>query len=386
MWSLSESMKIVVHKYGGSSVKDVASIQRVAAQVAGIHKTGTRVVVVVSAMGNTTNELLQLAQKVSTSPGRRELDMLVSVGERIAMTLLSMAINDLGVPAMSFTGSQSGIITNESHSNAEVIAVRPHRVRAALQDGKVAIVAGFQGVSRAKEVTTLGRGGSDTTAVALAAALQAQWCEIHSDVPGVFSADPRAVPAAQQHSTLSLDEALNMARHGAKVLHAEALAYAKQAGIEVVSSAAQGEAAGTRIQVAPLPSRVTAIVADTQLERFKSDPSDLLFSHLEEAQVPIRSVIDNEIVVDLRNWHDREDFVLPPGAEALGVVSEVTAVGIGIGSDLSLFQRASRALQARKINWDSRRSTIDALHWWVSPEDNTDTQRVLHSILLEEST
>ena len=376
-------MKIVVHKYGGSSVKDVTSIQRVAASIAAIHQEGTRVVVVVSAMGNTTNELLQLAQKVTESPGRRELDMLVSVGERIAMTLLSMAINDLGVPAMSFTGSQSGIITNESHSNAQVIAVRPHRVRAALEDNKVAIVAGFQGVSRTKEVTTLGRGGSDTTAVALAAALQAEWCEIHSDVPGVFSADPRAVPAAQQHSQLSLEEALNMARHGAKVLHAEALAYAKQQGIEVVSSAAQGEAAGTRIQVAPLPCRVTAIVADTQLERFRTDSGHQLFVALEEAKVPIRSVIDEEIVVDLRNWHDRERFNLPPGSETLGILAEVSAVGIGIGSDLSLLQKASRALEAEKIKWHSRRSTIDALHWWVTLEDSSPAQRVLHAVLLE---
>lgn len=377
-------MKIVVHKYGGSSVKDVASIQRVAAQVAEIHRSGTRVVVVVSAMGNTTNELLQLAQKVSESPGRRELDMLVSVGERIAMTLLSMAINDLGVPAMSFTGSQSGIITNESHSNAQVIAVRPHRVRAALKDNRVAIVAGFQGVSRAKEVTTLGRGGSDTTAVALAAALEAEWCEIHSDVPGVFSADPRAVPAAKQHATLSLEEALNMARHGAKVLHAEALAHAKQAGIEVVSSAAQGQAAGTRIQVDSLPRRVTAIVADTQLERFRADDSHQLFNALEEAKAAIRCVTDGEVVVDLRNWHDRERFPLPKGAVTLGVVTEVSAVGIGIGSDLSLLQRASRALSAEKIKWHSRRSSIDALHWWVSPEDNANAQRVLHSVLLEQ--
>ena len=251
---MSDPMKIVVHKYGGSSVKDVASIHRVAQQIATEHRSGTRVVVVVSAMGNTTNELLQLAQKVSASPGRRELDMLVSVGERIAMALLSMAINELGVPAVSFTGSQSGIITDESHANAKVVAVRPHRVRAALEANRVAIVAGFQGVSLAKEVTTLGRGGSDTTAVALAAALNAEWCEIHSDVPGVFSADPRVVPQAKQHDTLSLTEALNMARHGAKVLHAEALAHALSEGIEIVSSAAHGTAPGSPRRGAPLSS------------------------------------------------------------------------------------------------------------------------------------
>jgi aspartate kinase len=180
------------------------------------------VVVVVSAMGNTTNELLALARRVSPSPGRRELDMLISVGERITMALLSMAVDDLGVPAVSFTGSQSGIITDEHHSAARVVEVRPERILAALQEDKVVIVAGFQGVSRSREVTTLGRGGSDTTAVALAAALRADHCEICSDVDGVFSADPRAVPEARHLDRLSYEEALALFRAGSKVLPAAA--------------------------------------------------------------------------------------------------------------------------------------------------------------------
>ena len=375
-------MRIVVHKYGGSSVKDIERIQAVARRVAASHEQGTRVVVVVSAMGNTTNELLQLAQKVSQSPRRRELDMLVSVGERIAMTLLSMAINELGVPALSFTGSQSGIITDESHANARVVAVRPHRVLKALQDGNIAIVAGFQGVSRTKEVTTLGRGGSDTTAVALAAALKAEWCEIHSDVPGVCSADPRVVPDAIKLDTLSLEEALNMARHGAKVLHDEALAYAKQQGIELVSSSAHSDEAGTRIQVESLPPRVTAIVADTRLEEFIADEKGELFKTLEQAGAPLRSINDQEILVDLRNWHDRESFVLPPGAGSKGVIGQVSAVGIGIGTDFKLMREGSTALEAAAIKVHSRRSTPDALHWWVALENTEPAQRVLHALFI----
>jgi aspartate kinase len=376
-------MRVVVHKYGGSSVKDIQKIKAVARQVAETHKAGMRVVVVVSAMGNSTNELLELAHQASPTPSRREMDMLVSVGERISMTLLSMAINQLGVPAQSFTGSQSGIITDESHSNARIVAVRPVRVRQALQEGKVAIVAGFQGVSRDKEVTTLGRGGSDTTAVALAAALDAEWCEIHSDVPGVFSADPRAVPKAIQLESMSLDEALNMARNGAQILHDESIAFALREGIELVASSAEGTTPGTRIQVAPLPSRVTAIVADTQLECFEGDSGVGLLTALEKAKAPIRSLHDHEIVVDLRNWHDRESFKIPKGAQTLGPICQICAVGIGIGTSLTHLRLGTEALRQADIEIQSQRSLPDRLSWWISPKDSQAAQRCLHLIFIE---
>src|SRR6185436_19431311 len=176
-------------KFGGSSVADVERIGRVADRVAATRASGKDVVVVVSAMGDTTDELLALAKQVTENPARRELDMLLSAGERISMTLLSMALNARGVPAVSFTGSQSGIVTNDSHTNARIVEVRPFRVQDEIARGKVVIVAGYQGVSYSREVTTLGRGGSDTTAVALAAALEAT-CEIYSDVDGVYTADP----------------------------------------------------------------------------------------------------------------------------------------------------------------------------------------------------
>ena len=193
-------MSIVVQKYGGSSVADVERIRQVADKVAATRAGGRSVVVVVSAMGDTTDELLALSRKVCDSPARRELDMLLSAGERI-----SMALNARGVPAVSFTGSQSGIVTNDAHTNARIVEVRPYRVSDELERGRVVIVAGYQGVSYRKEVTTLGRGGSDTTAVALAAALDAD-CEIYSDVEGVYSADPRVVPAARRLSEIGYEE------------------------------------------------------------------------------------------------------------------------------------------------------------------------------------
>jgi aspartate kinase len=376
-------MRIVVHKYGGSSVKDIQKIKDVASQVAQTHKNGMRVVVVVSAMGNSTNELLELAHQVSPSPRRRELDMLVSVGERITMALLSMAINQLGVPAQSFTGSQSGIITDESHSNARIVAVRPIRIHQALKEGKIAIVAGFQGVSRDKEVTTLGRGGSDTTAVALAAALGAEWCEIHSDVPGVFSADPRSVPEALQLDTLSLEEALNMARNGAQILHDESIAFALREGIELVASSASEKNACSRIQVAPLPSRVTAIVADEQLECFESDPDGELLIALDKADAPIRSIHDTEVVVDLRNWHDREAFLLPAGAKTRGRICQISAVGMGIGADLKRLRKGSDALHRAGIPIQTQHSRTDCLSWRVSSRDAKAAQRCLHHALIE---
>src|ERR1700760_4564391 len=199
-------MSIVVQKYGGSSVADVARIRTVAERVVRTKQQGHDVVVVVSAMGDTTDELLALAKQVSANPARRELDMLLTAGERISMALLSIAIRDLGGDAISFTGSQSGIITNDRHVDARIVEVRPVRVQDELANGKIVVIAGYQGVSYRREVTTLGRGGSDTTAVAMAAALGAEYCEICSDVDGVYSADPRVVPAARRIDELSYEE------------------------------------------------------------------------------------------------------------------------------------------------------------------------------------
>ncbi|MEV6523284.1 aspartate kinase [Longispora sp. NPDC051575] len=222
-------MALVVQKYGGSSVGDAERIKRVAERIVATRKAGNDVVVVVSAMGDTTDELLDLANQVSPLPPGRELDMLLTSGERISMALLAMAIHNLGYEARSYTGSQAGVITTSVHGKARIIDVTPGRLKTALDEGAVAIVAGFQGVSQdTKDITTLGRGGSDTTAVALAAALHADVCEIYTDVDGVFSADPRIVPDAKKLDTITYEEMLEMAATGAKVLMLRCVEYARR--------------------------------------------------------------------------------------------------------------------------------------------------------------
>ncbi len=220
---------IVVQKYGGSSVADADGIKRVAQRIVATKRDGYDVVVVVSAMGDTTDELIDLAEQVSPLPSPRELDMLLTAGERISMALLAMGIGNLGYDARSFTGSQAGVITTEEHGRAKIMKVTPGRVLEAVEEGAIAIVAGFQGVSQTtKNITTLGRGGSDTTAVALAAALNAQVCEIYSDVDGVFTADPRIVPTARKINRLAYEEMLEMAACGAKILHLRCVEYARR--------------------------------------------------------------------------------------------------------------------------------------------------------------
>jgi aspartate kinase len=239
---------IVVQKYGGSSVADADGVKRVAQRIVDAKRAGHDVVVVVSAMGDTTDELIDLAEQVSPLPPPRELDMLLTAGERISMALLAMAVGNLGHEARSFTGSQAGVITDSSHGKAKIIDVTPGRIEAALQEGAIAIVAGFQGVSQdSKDITTLGRGGSDTTAVALAAALHADVCEIYTDVDGVFTADPRIVPTAQRQERISYEEMLEMAACGAKILHLRCVEYARRYDIPIHVRSSFSKLTGTWI-------------------------------------------------------------------------------------------------------------------------------------------
>ncbi len=286
---MSAQIPIIVQKFGGSSVADVAGIRRVAAHVVATRRAGHRVVVVVSAMGKTTDSLVQLAHEVTPTPDRRELDMLLTAGERIAMAILAMAIRDLGEPATSLTGSQCGIITNDAPGGARIVEVRPFRVQDALDAGQIVIVAGFQGVSWKKEVTTLGRGGSDTTAVALAAALSAEACEIYSDVDGVYSADPRKVPDARRLESLGHDEMLAMARAGAKVLGADAVAWARLHDVALYARASDGRPGETVVRLNP-PADRPWIAAVTQrphcaLLNWRSDVPKLA-SALQASAVP----------------------------------------------------------------------------------------------------
>ena len=239
-------MSLIVQKYGGSSVADADSVKRVASKIAKAKEAGNDVVVTVSAMGDTTDDLIDLAQQVSGHPHAREMDMLLTTGERISMALLAMAIRDLGFDARSFTGSQAGMMTDAQHGRARIVDVTPTRVRQALDDGAIAIVAGFQGFNHdSRDITTLGRGGSDTTAVALAAALDAHVCEIYTDVDGVFSADPRVVPKAQKLDRVSYEEMLELAAAGAKVINIRAVEFARRHGVTLHVRSSFTEESGT---------------------------------------------------------------------------------------------------------------------------------------------
>jgi aspartate kinase len=362
-------MPIVVQKYGGSSVADVEKIRKVARQVKETRERGYQVVVVVSAMGDTTDELLALARQVSEDPPRRELDMLLTCGERISMALLSMALQEQGVPAISFTGSQSGIITNDAHAQARILEVRPVRIQDELAHGKVVIVAGYQGVSYKKEVTTLGRGGSDTTAVALAAALEAEACEIYSDVDGVFTADPRVVPDARKLESLSYDEMQELASAGAKVLNAQAVEFAKAKGIVILARSAHGVGTGTAVQeVAPADTRVKGVTAESEVLLLEARLGEVRLEELLEF-LDARGVRGRSLGFDGVGEQRRALAVVPlqdvHGLEALRAqvqarfgaavalredVGTVTCVGAGLNADWAYLRRALQAAEELKAH------------------------------------
>lgn len=363
-------MKVVVQKYGGSSVADAGKLRRVAERIVRTRELGYDVVVVVSAMGNTTNELLRKAHEVTPNPPSRELDMLLSVGERISMALLSMAIQALGHQAISFTGSQVGIITTASHANARIVEVRPFRIQDELEQGRIVIVAGYQGTSYKREITTLGRGGSDTTAVALAAALDAEYCEICSDVDGVLSADPRVVPDAVRIDEMTHEEMLELARSGAKVLNTQAVEYARRYGIALYARSTFGgpEARGTVVRRdVPVPPRpVTAIAGRTDLLLLRlegADPAELQRQY----RAVLAALADMELTAD-RTWLHAEDraaatlvfstenlhaveafrrrmaAVIGRGSALVDGIGSVTAVGPQVGALPDLPGRALDAL------------------------------------------
>ena len=306
-----------MQKYGGSSVADAERIKRVAERIVAARKAGDEVCVVVSAMGDTTDELLDLARQVSPLPPGRELDMLLTAGERISMALLAMAIQSLGLSAQSFTGSQAGVITDSTHGKARIIDVTPGRIRTALDEGAVAIVAGFQGVSQdTKDITTLGRGGSDTTAVALAAALTADRCEIYTDVDGVYSADPRIVPDARQLTTVSYEEMLELAACGAKILHLRCVEYARRYGVPIVVRSSFSNQPGTVIGGSGVEQAIISGVAHDLSEARvtvvgvpdKPGEAAAIFRAVADAEVNIDMIVQN-----VSGATDRTDisFTLP---------------------------------------------------------------------------
>jgi aspartate kinase len=397
-------MAIVVQKYGGSSVADVQKLKQVAERIMRTRKQGHDVVVVVSAMGDTTDELLATAKRVSGSPDRRELDMLLTAGERISMALLSIAIRELGGSAISFTGSQSGIITNDRHVDARIIEVRPFRVQDELARGNIVVIAGFQGVSYRREVTTLGRGGSDTTAVAMAAALSAEYCEICSDVDGVYSADPRVVAKAQRIGTLSYEETQELAESGAKVLNAQAVEFAKERGIAIYARATSSELPGrdpsidgTVVRRNPprMPGTVVGVASERDVLVVEADvePTDLAAAldqhHVAGKQLHISSGGHATLVVSRENLHDEERVRAGVTARFGGNVKfvdglgAVSAIGAGINATYANVRAGLSALRDSGAAPEGLSTSSFRITWMVPAESIEAAVRALHGRFIE---
>ncbi|MDI1476594.1 aspartate kinase [Polyangium sp. y55x31] len=398
---------IIVQKYGGSSVADVEKLGRVADRVVAAKRAGNDVVVVVSAMGKTTDGLLSLARQVASQAGgaadppRRELDMLLSTGERVSMALLSIAIQARGEAAISFTGSQSGILTNDRHFDARIIEVRPHRIEDELARGQIVIIAGYQGMSYRREITTLGRGGSDTTAVALAAALEAERCEIYSDVDGVYSADPRVVPDAQHLPELDHAMLQEMAECGAKVVCAQAVEWARRANIAIYArSTFDAEEEGSRQTVVrkfgPREDlRARAVVGEGNVA-LGSLPDvarlDDLLRVAGEAKVPLKDLAVNErgasFVVSLLNvpdWRGAKQRLTGalPSLALVEDVAVVSVVGDGLAATTEPLARFLAALRAVSATPSALTATPLRLSAVVPASALAEAQRALHRAFVE---
>jgi aspartate kinase len=368
-------MAVIVQKYGGSSLADIERIQKVAGMVAAVRREGYDMAVVVSAMGKTTDELLAMARSISPTPKRRELDMLFSTGERITMALLAMALEEQGIESISLTGSQCGIITNARHTDARVIEVRPFRVQDEMARGKVVIVGGFQGVSYKRDVTTLGRGGSDTTATALAAALGAKRCEVYSDVDGVYTADPSAVKDARHLPEISYQEMQEMSRAGAKVLAAQAVEFAKNAGIAIYARSAFESGRETVVRTMPpgKPRGVRAVVSEHDVIRVRIRGACAagrfaeLLGIFEEARVPVKELsattLEQEIPwsrasfvisrTNLHNWETLLATLRERAGEEVEVddgLAAVSLIGEGINVDNSTVIATLELLRDRGVS------------------------------------
>jgi aspartate kinase len=403
-------MPIVVQKYGGSSVADVTRIRQVAERIMRTKAAGHDVAVVVSAMGDTTDELLGLARQVSPNPDRRELDMLLSAGERISMALLSMAIRELGGDAISFTGSQSGIITNDRHVDARIIEVRPFRVQDELARGRVVVIAGYQGVSYRREVTTLGRGGSDTTAVAMAAALGAEWCEICSDVDGVYTADPRVVPAAQRIGALTYEETQELAEAGARVLNAQAVEFAKEKGIAIYARATSSPLAGmdpssdgtvVRRHAPRMPGTVAGVASERDILLLQStDDAMRLVQVMDECGVSGKQLHvaalgapgdGATVVISRENLHGEDQFRRQLSAAFGGDVRLVdglgalSAIGAGINATYATVRRGSLSLSSRGIASHGVSTSSFRATWLVERTVLDDAARLLHATFIEQN-
>ncbi|TWF77079.1 aspartate kinase [Pseudonocardia hierapolitana] len=403
-------MALVVQKYGGSSVQDADRIKKVAERIVRTHKEGNDVVVVVSAMGDTTDDLLDLADQVSPAPPPRELDMLLTAGERISNALVAMAIHALGVQARSFTGSQAGMVTTSRHGDARIVQVNPQRLREALDEGAIVLVAGFQGVSQdSKDVTTLGRGGSDTTAVALAAALEADVCEIYTDVDGIYSADPRIAPDAQLLETITYEEMLEMAACGAKVLHLRAVEYARRYNVPLRVRSSYNDKPGSlvtgSIEEIPMEQAIITGVAHDRSEA-KITVADVPDTPGMAARI-FRTVADAEINIDMvlqnisRSSARRTDitFTLPrtDGPRAVAAltaaqpeigfaevlhdaeVGKVSLVGAGMRSHPGVTATFCEALSSAGINIETMNTSEIRISVLCRPDQLDTAVSALHA-------
>lgn len=394
-------VSILVQKFGGSSLSDLTRVRAVADKVVRTRNAGHDVVVVVSAMGDSTDELLEMARELAANPSRRELDMLLSVGERISMALLSIAIQERGHQAVSLTGSQCGIITTDTHSNARIMDVRPFRVQDELARGRIVIVAGYQGSSYRREVTTLGRGGSDTTAVALAAALGAEACEIYSDVDGVYSADPRVVFSARQLIELEHDEMLEMARSGAKVLNEQAVKFAMLSKIALYArkTDAPDNSGGTVVRVGGFEAqraraeRGQPAVAVTHLERGiwvrAGASADAVIEVLAERECIICTWMPGrgcEVYLGTDNLHDSD--ALQAALAELGSDVElrsaglVSVVGSGIGAQARWMRAGQQALESADIATLATDLSLSRLSWVVEQAAVQRGANILHAAFI----
>ncbi len=403
-------MGLIVHKYGGSSVADAASVRRVAQRIVETVKNGDDVVVVVSAMGDTTDELINLAEQVSPNPPARELDMLLTAGERISMAVLAMAIADLGYQARSYTGSQAGLITTAAHGSAKIIDVTPGRISDAIADGAIPIVAGFQGVSQdTKDITTLGRGGSDTTAVALAVALKADRCDIYTDVDGIFSADPRIAPKARQLPAITYEEMLELAANGAKVLHLRCVEYARRSGMPLRVRSSFTDSLGTLITSseelkgaaveAPIISGVAHDLANAKIviSGVLDEPgrAAVLFEILASAEVNIDMIVQNvsaaglsDITFTLPMTHgDAALTALRENKELIGFetlsyddqVAKISLVGAAMRSHPGISATTFRALADAGINVEMISTSEIRISVVTRAEDATRAVQAIHT-------
>jgi len=340
-------MGIVVQKYGGTSVAGVERIKVIAERIARTAAQGNEMVVVVSAMGKATDDLVKLAHEIAEVPHAREMDMLLSAGERISMALLAMALHEMGRDAVSFTGSQAGIVTDTSHTKARIVEVKAMRIEEALSSGRIVIVAGFQGVSTDRDVTTLGRGGSDTTAVALAAALDAEVCEIYTDVKGVFTADPRIVPDARKLNQVTYEEMLEMAASGAGVLALRSVEFARTHGVVIHCRSSFTDEAGTVVkeEVEQVEKAlVTAVAHDTSEAMIRVDGvpdrpgiAAKIFSDIAKERINVDMIVQNishDGKTDLTFTMPKEDLIRS-GDAVKRIISEIGAEGFSADSDIA---------------------------------------------------